>query len=107
MNETPSIQTQPEPQHLAHASDILEAILLGDDLDLDARITVGAALATLHDVFPPYVPRPAATTPLDLHTGMRQALEALTSAIDAANSVQEALRAGLVARELRDLQERQ
>jgi hypothetical protein len=105
MNEISSIPTQPEPEHLAHTGDVLEAILLGE-LDLDARLSVGAALATLYDVFPPYNPRPAATESIDLRTGIRQALDALGSAVDEAGSVQEAVRAGRTARELRDLQDR-
>jgi hypothetical protein len=106
MNATSPIQTQPEPEHLAHAGDLLEAVLLGD-LDLNARLAVGAALTTLYDVFPPYDPRPAVTEPLDLRTGTRLALDSLTTAIEAADSVQVAIRAGLAARELRALQDRQ
>jgi hypothetical protein len=98
-------QTQPEPEHLAHAGDLLEAILLSD-LDLHARLSVGAAIAVLYDVFPPYTPRPPVTEPLDLHTGLHQTLDALTTAIAASGSVQEALRAGRAAHELRDLQDR-
>jgi hypothetical protein len=105
MKEISSIATQPEPERLAHAGDILEAILLGD-LDLDARLSVGAALATLYDIFPPYDPRPAVTEPVAPRTGIREALEALNSAVDEAGSVQEALRAGRAARELRDLRDR-
>lgn len=105
MSTNNPIPTQPEPEHLAHAGDLLEAVLLGD-LDLDARLTIGAALAVLYDVFPPYNPRPPVTEPLDLRTGTRQALDALSTAIDTTESVQEALRAGRAARELRDLWDR-
>jgi len=106
MNPTSPIQTQPEPEHLAHAGGLLEAVLLCD-LELDARLGIGAALATLYDVFPPYDARPPVTEPIDLGTGMRQALDALSAAIDTADTVREALRAGRAARELRDLQVRQ
>jgi hypothetical protein len=105
MNQTSPVPTQPEPEHLAHAGDILEAILL-TDLDLEARITVGAALAVLADVYPPYPPRPRPTDPIDLCTGLTQAHKALTAAVDAADSVQEAIRAGLAGRELQHLRDR-
>lgn len=106
MSTSNPFPARPEPEHLARAGDLLEAILLGD-LDVDTRLTIGAALATLYDVFPPYDPRPPVTEPLDLPTGTRQALHALRAAIDAADSVPQALRAGHAARELRELQDRQ
>lgn len=105
MKETPAVQTQPEPEHLARAGDLLEAVLLGD-LDPDARLTVGGALAVLYDVFPPVDPRPQQTAPLPLDDGLDLALKSLTAAVDAADTVQEALRAGLAARELTYLRDR-
>ena len=92
-------RTQPEPDSLARAGDILEAILAGD-LSFEERLAVGAALTTLYDVDPPYPPRPESATPLDLIEGLPQALRALSEPLD---SVQDTIRAGLAARELRAL----
>lgn len=100
------IPTQPEPVHLGRAARLLEAVLLCDldtDQDIETCLAVGAALAWLDDVYPPYPPRPRPTAPIPARDGIQQALHELTVAIAQAQSVEEALRAGLAARELQSL----
>jgi hypothetical protein len=106
MDLPPDLQTQPEPEHIARAGDLLEAILAGP-LDCETRLAVSAALATLYDVFPPYPPptTPAPTQPLELYTGISLVLEALQAAGHHAASAEEAICVGLAGRELRRLRE--
>jgi hypothetical protein len=106
MTIPPDLHTQPEPEHIARAGDLLEAILAGR-LDCETRLAVSAALATLYDVFPPYPPpiTPAPSQPLDLQTGISLVLEALQAAVRHAASAEEAIRVGLAGRELRRLRE--
>ena len=66
------ITTQPEPLRLGRAAQALDAVLAGD-LDVETRLAVGAALAVAE----------------------------LAAAVENAGSVEEAIRAGLAARELR------
>jgi hypothetical protein len=106
MTDSPSIETQPEPENVARAGDLLESLLAGD-LDTDARLAIGAALDVLYDVHPPYPPRPQPEpATVDLPTGVRLALKALSDAERAASSVGEAIRMGLAARELHPVRDR-
>lgn len=93
------ITSQPEPEHLATATLALARVLAGD-IDVDTRLAVGAALAELSDVTPPYPPHPEDLEPKPAEQGIRDALAALDRALDAATGVAEAVRIGLGAREL-------
>lgn len=108
MNQDTPIQTQPEPESIARAGDILEAILLCDrgEVDVEARLAIGSALATLYDVHPPYPPRGAPAQPIRLRDGVQAALQSLTAAVTGADSVEQAVRAGLAARQLHPLRDR-
>ncbi len=105
MREPEEIQTQPEPEYIARAGDLIEAVLAGE-IDIQARLALGAALAILCDVHPPYPPRPEPATTLDLPTGIRLALQTLNAAKYSAPTVADAIRAGLAARELQQLRDR-
>lgn len=98
------IPTQPEPHHLGRAARLLEAVLLGGPetgLDTDTCLAVAAALARLDDVQPPYPPRPHPAAPIAAGEGIDQALGELAAAIAQTQSVEESIRVGLAARELR------
>ena len=94
------ITTQPEPLHLGRAAQALDAVLAGD-LDVETRLAVGAALAVLADVHPPYPPLPEPAQPMPVVEGIALAVAELAAAVEHAGSVEEAIRAGLAARELR------
>ena len=95
----PTLTSQPEPEHLAHATLTLARVLAGD-VDLDTRLAVGAAIAVLSDVHPPYPPHPEHLEPLPADDGIRDALAALDRAAGAAATVEEAVRIAFGAREL-------
>jgi len=94
--------TTPDSQPLDLAAQTLAAVLAGGP-DVHTRLAVGAALATLDDVHPPRPPLPEPTQPIPAADGVRLALDHLTSAIAVAATIDEAVRAGLAARELRRL----
>jgi len=94
------ITTQPEPLRLGRAAQALDAVLAGD-LDVETRLAVGAALAVLADVHPPYPPLPEPAQPVPAAEGIALAVAELAAAVEHAGSVEEAIRAGLAARELR------
>jgi len=98
MTSTPSPETRP----LDLAAQALAAVLAGGP-DVRTRLAVGAALATLDDVHPPRPPLPDPIRPIPAADGVRLALDHLTSAIAVAATIDEAVRAGLAARELRRL----
>jgi hypothetical protein len=81
--------------------------VLAGEINIEARLALGAALAILCDVHPPYPPRPESATVLDLPTGVRLALQALAGAQDSGPPIAEAIRTGLAARELHPLRDRQ
>ena len=97
-----TIPTQPIPPHVDRAADALEAVLL-TDLDVDTRLAVAAALASLLDVHPPYAPPGAVPSPMPASEGLGTAREALRVAATEAGSVAEAIRIGLAAHELAHL----
>jgi hypothetical protein len=99
--------TQPEPEHIARAGGLLQAVLLGD-VDIEARLAVVAALATLRDVYPPYRPslEPVPALTLELGVGVTLALGALEEAARCAGSVEEVIRIGFAGRELCSLRGR-
>jgi hypothetical protein len=94
----------PNP-HLTDAARTLAGILAHDDLDVATRLAVAAALATLDDVQPP--PPPLTEPVISLHPaeGIPVALAALRAGIGVATDRDEAMRAGLAARELLALQD--
>jgi hypothetical protein len=96
-----TIHTQPEPEHIAGASLALARVLAGNP-DLETRLGVGAALAMLSDVHPPYPPHPVDLAPMTPDAGIAAALEALGRAGDS-RDVDDAIRIGFAARELRQL----
>lgn len=96
------LTSQPEPEHLAHATLTLARILAGDP-DRTTRRAVAAALAILGDVQPPYPPHPEHPEPLDTTTGVREALAALRRAADDAQTPAEAVRIARGTRELVEL----
>jgi hypothetical protein len=102
MTSSSPIQTQPEPEHIARAGDLLEALLLGN-LTVHARLAIGRALATLADVHPPYPPRPDVTEALAFHPGLDLALQELKQALHQASSTEEAIRVGTAGRALQPL----
>jgi hypothetical protein len=94
------IPTQPEPLHLARAARVLDAVLAGD-LDVETRLAVGAALAVLRDVHPPYPPLPPPTRAIPAGEGIAAARAELDATITGGVGVPNIVRAGLAARELR------
>ena len=98
----PRIPTQPVPPHIDRALRAMDAVLDGD-LDLDTRLTINCAYATLFDARPLYPPRLDIAQPMPLAEGIALALTELTAAIETAASLEEAVRAGLTARELRTI----
>ena len=99
---TDLIESQPEPEHLARASAALVAVLAGD-ADLLTRLAVGAALAILGDVHPPYPPLPDPDAPLPAGPGIATALAHLNLALAETSSPQEAIRIGLAGRRLHEI----
>ena len=99
----PLLTSQPEPEHIASASIALARILAGD-VDLDTRLALGAALAVLGDVHPPYPAHPEGLEPLPLADGLAETAQALTEASRTA-STEEALRIAETLRELNGLSE--
>lgn len=100
----PLLTSQPEPEHIATASLALARTLAGD-VDLDVRLAVGAALAVLGDVHPPYPAHPEDLEPLPLSDGLAEAARALTDACRTA-STEEVLRIAATLHELDGLKER-
>jgi len=98
----PPLATQPMPPRLHRAATTLDAVLAADP-DVETRLAVGAAPATLNDVHPPYPPRDETHRSLPPDEGIALALTELAAAIAEAPSVGEAIRAGLAARKLRTL----
>jgi hypothetical protein len=92
----------PNP-HLDNAAVALTRVLAHDGLDLSTRLAVAAALATLDDVQPPPPPLPGPIAPLHPGDGIPRAHAELRLAIANATDPDQALRAGLAARELLDL----
>src|SRR4249920_1728489 len=96
-----TLESQPEPAHLRRARAALAAVLAGEP-DLDTTLAIGAALAVLADVHPPYPPLPDPIEPLAAESGISHARAELARAAATAGHPQEAIRAGLAARELGD-----
>jgi hypothetical protein len=97
---TTTVQTQPEPEHIAHATLTLAGVLAGD-LDVDTSLAVGSAVAILSDVHPPYPPHPARVDAIPLERGIGDALASLALAVEHSDSIPEVLRIAFAARELR------
>jgi hypothetical protein len=93
------IVTQAEPPQVATATLALARVLAGD-LPVDTRLAVAGALAVLNDVHPPYPPHPEVLDPLDVVTGVGDALAALHAFLAESGGVADVIRAGLAAREL-------
>ena len=102
---TTTLNSQPEPPHIARASAALAAVLAGHP-DLDTQLAAGTALAILGDVHPPYPPLPEPEAALPAARGIATALAELSRAIAASGTPEEAVRVGLAARELRELETR-
>lgn len=92
--------TQPTPEHVRTAADLLEAVLL-NDLDTEARLAVAACLLQLLDVHPPYPPSAPITEPVPTGEGITRVRAELKAAAAEATGVQDRVRIGLAARELR------
>lgn len=100
---TQPIESQPEPEQIAKATADLVAVLAGSP-DLVTRLAVGASLAILGDVYPPYPPPPEAEAPLPATEGIAGALAHLERALQDSTTPSEAIRIGQAARQLRDLE---
>jgi hypothetical protein len=94
------IHSQPIPLHIDRAARAMDAVLAGE-VDPQIRLDVGAALAILVDVCPPYPPLPDSVHATLAAEGIALAIAELTAAIETAATPGEAIRAGLAARELR------
>jgi hypothetical protein len=99
MTKTP-IHSQPIPLHIDRAARAMDAVLAGD-VGPQIRLDVGAALAILLDVYPPYPPLPAPVQATPAAEGIASTIAELTAAIETAATSGDAIRAGLAARELR------
>lgn len=96
-----AIPTQPRSALLTAATLTLIAVLLGT-ADLEVRLAVGGALATLNNVHPPYPPLDD-PEPLTAEHGLALAAAQLEAAIDQATTAQEAIRIGFALRHLLEL----
>jgi len=106
MTDTPAPLTQPEPDYIAAAGDLLEGMLTSG-ADLETELALSAALVVLYDVWPPYPPRIDPAAPIDTATGLPLLLAVLTSAESSGANVEEVLRTGRASRELHPLRDRQ
>lgn len=87
------IPTQPIPDHIAEACSWLSAAERHAGQDLRARLDAGDVLDILCDVIPTYPPIDTTKPPTRLVDAVPAIIRALEQAIDAANSVEEKLRA--------------
>jgi hypothetical protein len=87
---------------ITDACDALAAVLVADP-DFDTALAVADAIDVLSDVHPPLPPLAYPEVGVDAAVGIDRALRALTSAVEEAPTVEEALRAGQAARVLRNL----
>ena len=94
--------SQPEPEHIAHATLALARVLAGSP-DRTTRLAAAAAVAVLGDVHPPYPPHPQHLEPMDAATGISEARAALLRAARDARTPAEAIRIAHGARELADV----
>lgn len=96
------ILSQHEPEDIARARRALDDVLAGP-AGTHCRLAVGAALAVLSDVSPPYPPLPESTCPQAEAVGVAAARSAMAAAaVRPDASIEETLR---IARALRELNE--
>ena len=94
--------SQPEPEHIAHATLTLARVLAGNP-DRTTRRAAAAAVAVLGDVHPPYPPHPQHLEPMDAAVGVPEARAALLRAARDARTPAEAVRIAQGARELANI----
>lgn len=94
--------TLPSPP-VAAAREVLAAVALGD-LPFEVSMAVAEADIALSDVHPPLPPVPHPEGMVDAEAGIAQAVALLAAAVQDAPTGEEALRAALASRVLKDVQ---